>query len=155
MAKNEFKSLGDDLANLVQIVTKYGNSYGHPLYKAVDIMDELAKLRKGVNETEVLEACSVHARTEIRDDGYKVHGTGSSYSRTGPRKETEEHPNYNEFMQLVMAYGAAKAAYATAKQSGKYDLRKEGRLKRQANAAFEKVADAACRRFPGGKDYAA
>lgn len=62
-------------------------------------------------------------------------------------------PNYNEFMQLVMAYGAAKAAYATAKQSGKYDLRKEGRLKRAANAAFEKVADAASRRFPGGRGY--
>lgn len=66
-----------------------------------------------------------------------------------------KHPNYNEFMQLVMAYGAAKAAYATVKSSGKYELRKEGRLKRAANAAFEKVADAAARRFPGGKDYTA
>lgn len=89
MAKNEFKSLGDDLANLVQIVTKYGNIYGRPLYKAIDIMDELAKLRKGVNEVEVIEACSRHARTEILEDGYKVHGTGSSYSRTGPCKKTE------------------------------------------------------------------
>lgn len=155
MAKNEFKSLGDDLANLVQIVTKYGNIYAHPLYKAIDIMDELSTLRKGVNETEVIEACSMHARTEILEDGYEVHGTGSSYPRTGSRKETEEHPNYNEFMRLVMEYGAAKAAYAEAKASGKYELRKEGRLQRQAEAAFEQIADAASRRFPGGGNYKA
>lgn len=77
--------------------------------------------------------------------------------KTPPRAagKADDEPNYNEFMQLVMCYGAAKAAYATAKQSGKYELRKEGRLKRQANAAFERVADAAARRFPGGKDYTA
>lgn len=68
-------------------------------------------------------------------------------------KSDKKRMNFNQFMLLVGEYGSAKAAYASERKSGKYDLRREGRLERKANALFEKICDEACVRFPGGSDY--
>lgn len=77
--------------------------------------------------------------------------------KTPPRSagKADDGPNYNAFMALVRQWGCAKAKCAVVKHNGKYELRKEARLSREADALFERIADAACRRFPGGKDYTA
>lgn len=57
------------------------------------------------------------------------------------------------FMTLVGEYGATKAEYARVRHSGKYELHKEAKLERKAQALFDEICDRACKRFPGGKDF--
>lgn len=60
---------------------------------------------------------------------------------------------YTEYMMLVVEYANAKHEYLVEHNSGKYNLRKEGKLKRRMEEVYECLCTEAAKVFPGGREY--
>lgn len=60
---------------------------------------------------------------------------------------------YTDYMMLVVEYSNAKHDFLTERNSGRYNIRKEGKLKRRMEEIYERLCTEASKAFPGGAEY--
>lgn len=60
---------------------------------------------------------------------------------------------YTEFMSLVVSYANAKHNFLVERSSGRYNIRKENKMRQRMEDIYDRLCTEAAKVFPGGKEY--